>query len=86
MLILILTRILQGMTLHPPGNKAKMSRREREELLESLLIDELELTFTPRGNPDPRFLGLVDFLARQAARECFAEEVKMMRRRGKRTS
>ncbi|MCX8999441.1 hypothetical protein NOF55_20255 [Rhizobiaceae bacterium BDR2-2] len=74
------------MTLHPPCNKAKMMRREREALLESLLIAEPELTFTPRGNPDPRLLRLVDFLARQAARECYAEEVKMMRRRGKRTS
>ncbi|OYX89092.1 MAG: hypothetical protein B7Y84_06550 [Azorhizobium sp. 32-67-21] len=65
---------------------AKMTRDEREALLESLLIDEPELTFTPRGDPDPRLLRLVDFLARQAARECYAEEVKMTRRRGKRTS
>lgn len=74
------------MTLHPPGNKAKMSGREREELLESLLIEEPDLTFAPRGNPDPRLLRLVDFLARQAARECYAEEVQMMKRRRKRTS
>ncbi|KAB2688840.1 hypothetical protein F9K82_14550 [Brucella pseudogrignonensis] len=65
---------------------AKMTRNEREALLESLLIDEPELTFTPRGDPDPRLLRLVDLLARQAARECYAEEVKMTRRRGKRTS
>ncbi|ASV85277.1 hypothetical protein QYR00_17090 [Agrobacterium tumefaciens] len=63
-----------------------MTRNEREALLESLLIDEPELTFTPRGDPDPRLLRLVDLLARQAARECYAEEVKMTRRRGKRTS
>ncbi len=63
-----------------------MTRNEREGLLESLLIDEPDLTFTPRGNPDPRLLRLVEFLARQAARECYAEEVKMTRRRGKRTS
>lgn len=63
-----------------------MTRNEREALLESLLIDKPELTFTPRGDPDPRLLRLVDFLARQAARECYAEEVKMTRRRGKRTS
>ncbi|MBP1847843.1 hypothetical protein J2046_006127 [Rhizobium petrolearium] len=63
-----------------------MTRKEREELLEALLLDEPELTFTPRGKPDPRLLRLVDFLARQAARECYAEEVKMMRRRRKRTS
>ncbi|GAA5665606.1 MAG TPA: hypothetical protein DEB63_10740 [Agrobacterium sp.] len=63
-----------------------MTSNEREELLESLLIDEPDLTFTPRGDPDPRLLLLVDFLARQAARECYAEEVRMTRRRGKRTS
>ncbi|WP_254691888.1 hypothetical protein [Shinella daejeonensis] len=63
-----------------------MSGREREALLESLMIDEPELTFTQCGNPDPRLLRLVEFLARQAARECYAEEVKMMRRRRKRTS
>ena len=74
------------MTLRAPGNKSKMTGSEREALLESLMIDEPELTFTPCGNPDPRLLRLVEFLARQAARECYAEEVKMMRRRGKRTS
>ncbi|WP_188826583.1 hypothetical protein [Brucella endophytica] len=74
------------MTLRTPQYRSKMTRKEREALLEALLIDEPELTFTPRGNPDPRLLRLVDFLARQAARECYAEEVKMMRRRGKRVS
>lgn len=74
------------MTLRTPQYPAKMTRNEREELLESLLIGEPELAFTPRGDPDARLLRLVDFLARQAARECYAEEVKMMRRRGKRTS
>ncbi len=78
--------MLRSMTLRAPGNTAKMSGREREVLLESLMIDEPELTFTPCGNPDPRLLRLVEFLARQAARECYAEEVKMTRRRGKRTS
>ncbi|MBB4278412.1 hypothetical protein [Rhizobium mongolense] len=74
------------MTLRAPQYPAKMTGKEREALLEFLLIDEPELTFTPRRNPDPRLLRLVDFLARQAARECYAEEVKMPRRRGKRTS
>lgn len=74
------------MTLRAPEDPLKMTRKEREELLEALLLDEPELTFTPRGNPDPRLLRLVEFLARQAARECYAEEVKMMRRRRKRTS
>lgn len=78
--------MLRGMTLRVPGNRAKMTGREREALLESLLLEEPELTFTARGNPDPRLLRLVEFLARQAARECYAEEVRMMKRRGKRTS
>ena len=72
------------------GHKPEISQRDhkelREALLESLSTGEPELTFTPRGNPDPRLLRLVEFLARQAARDCYAEEVKMTRRRGKRTS
>ena len=74
------------MTLRAPQNTAKMTGAEREALLESVLLDEPELTFTPRGNPDPRLLRLVGILAKQAARECFAEEVKLSRRRRKRTS
>ncbi len=58
-----------------------MTRGEREALLESLLLDEPELTFTPRGNPDPRLLRPASILARQAAQECYAEEMKMSRRR-----
>ena len=67
-------------------SKTAVSQSELEELLESLLVNEPELTFTPRGDPDLRLLRLVDFLARQAARECYAEELKMTRRREKRTS
>lgn len=78
--------MLRVMTLHPPGNKATIAGREREELLESLLFDAPELTFTARGNPDPRLLRLVGLLARQAARECYADEVRTQKRRGKRTS
>lgn len=74
------------MSVQSTHTPAKMKRSEREELLESLLLNEPELTFTPRGDPDPRLLRLVDFLARQAARECYAEEVKATRRRGKRAS
>ena len=86
LLILSFRQMMPGMTLRAPQYPAKMTRNEREALLESLLIDEPELTFTQRGNPDPRLLRLVDFLARQAARECYAEDVKMMKQRGKRTS
>ena len=71
--------MLQAMTLRAPGG-------EREALLESLLLDAPELTFTPRGNPDPRLLRLVGILARQAAQECYAEEVKMSQQRRKRSS
>lgn len=63
-----------------------MARGEREALLKSLLPEEPELTFTSRGHSDPRLLRLVDFLARQAARECYAKEVQMMKRRRKRPS
>ena len=63
-----------------------MTGGEREALLESLLLDEPELTFTPSGNPDPRLLRLVGILAKQLARECFAEEVKLSGQRRKRTS
>lgn len=86
LLILPFRQILPDMTLRTHQYPSKMTGREREELLECLLIDEPELTFTPRGDPDPRLLRLVDFLARQAARECYAEEVKTTRRRGKRIS
>jgi len=78
--------MLQVMTLRASGNPAKMTGAEREELLETLLLDEPELTFTPRGKPDPRLLRLVGILARQAAQECYAKEVKTSRQRRKRSS
>lgn len=59
---------------------------ERKELLEPMFLGEPELTFTPRGNPDPRLLDLVALLARQAARECYTEEVRLTKRERKRTS
>lgn len=63
-----------------------MTGGEREALLESLLLDAPELAFTPRGEPDPRLLRLVGILARQAAQECYAEEVKLSRQKRKRSS
>ena len=78
--------MLSVMTLRASQNTAKMTGAEREALLESLLLDAPELTFTPRGSPDPRLLRLVGILARQAAQECYAEEVKMSRQRRKRSS
>lgn len=79
-------RMLPVMTLRAQQNKAKMTGAEREALLESLLLDEPELTFTPRGHPDPRLLRLVGLLAKQAARECFAQEVNLSRKRREPTS
>lgn len=55
---------------------------EREELLEALLVEAPELRFTPRGDPDPRLIRLVEFLARQAAREFHEQEVKKQGSRG----
>ena len=55
---------------------------EREELLEAMLVEAPELSFTPRGDPDPRLVRLVEFLARQAAREFYEQEVKKQGSRG----
>jgi len=55
---------------------------EREELLEALLVEAPELSFTPQGDPDPRLVRLVEFLARQAAREFYEQEVKKQGSRG----
>ena len=46
--------MLQVMTLRAPGNPAKITGGEREALLESLLLDEPVLMFTPR---DGRMFG-----------------------------
>ena len=55
---------------------------EREELLEALLVEAPELSFTSQGDPDPRLVQLVEFLARQAAREFYEQEVKKRSSRG----
>jgi len=55
---------------------------EREELLEAMLVETPELRFTPRGDPDSRLIRLVEFLARQAAREFFEKEIKRQGSRG----
>lgn len=55
---------------------------EREELLEAMLVETPELKFTPKGDPDPRLVRLVEFLARQAAREFYEQEVKKQGSRG----
>jgi hypothetical protein len=55
---------------------------EREELLEALLVEAPELSFAPQGDPDPRLVRLVEFLARQAACEFYEQEVKRQSSRG----
>lgn len=52
---------------------------EFEALRESMVFEGPELTFTPRGSPDPRLLRLVRLLAQQAARECYEEELRLAR-------
>lgn len=53
-----------------------LSQSEREEFLESLLVEEPELTFTPRGNPDPRLVKLARLLGERAARKNFEAQVR----------
>lgn len=54
-------------------------KSEGEALLESMVFEGPELTFTPRGSPDPRLMRLVGILAMQAAHECFEEELRLAR-------
>lgn len=44
-----------------------------------MVFEGPELTFPPRGSPDPRLLRLVRLLAQQAARECYEEELRLAR-------
>lgn len=50
-------------------------QREREALLEAMLVDSPELTFTPRGEPDPRLVQLARLLGEQLARENFLSQM-----------
>lgn len=52
-----------------------VKQSEREELLEAMLVDAPELTFTPRGDPDPRLVQLARLLGRQMARQNFAAQM-----------
>ncbi|WP_306412913.1 hypothetical protein [Ectorhizobium quercum] len=58
-------------------------RSEHEELLEAMLVDVPELSFTPRGDPDPRLVRLARLLGEQMARQDFAAQAI---RRGSRRS
>jgi hypothetical protein len=60
---------------HPEHGPTQAS--EFEALRESMVFEGPELTFTPRGSPDPRLLRLVRLLAQQAAREFHEEELRL---------
>lgn len=59
------------MTQEARKSKMAITPSEREELLEAMLADVPELTFTPRGDPDPRLVQLARLLGRQMARQNF---------------
>ena len=59
------------MTQEARISKTAVSQSEREELLEAVLLDAPELTFTPRGDPDPRLVQIARLLGRQMARQNF---------------
>ncbi|MFG1433006.1 hypothetical protein V5F44_10130 [Xanthobacter sp. V2C-8] len=64
--------------MSPDGRKTKttVTQSEREELLEAMLVDAPELTFTPRGDPDPRLIVLARLLGRQMARQDFEAQMR----------
>lgn len=59
------------MNPQPRKSKVTITRSEREELLAAMLADAPELTFTPRGDPDPRLVRLARLLGRHMARQDF---------------
>ena len=59
------------MTHEARKSKTAVSPSEREELPEAMLLDVPELTFTPRGDPDPRLVQLARLLGRQMAHQNF---------------
>jgi len=68
-----------AMTKQDSPEDGPPQKSEFEALRESMVFDGPELTFTPRGSPDPRLLRLVRLLAQQAARECYEEELRLAR-------
>ena len=61
--------------MNPDARQTRTTQSEREELLEAMLVDAPELTFTPRGDPDPRLVQLARMLGRQMARQNFAAQM-----------
>ncbi|UXT21139.1 hypothetical protein FY140_06565 [Agrobacterium tumefaciens] len=66
------------------GRKSKVLRSERKELREAMLANVPELTFTPRGDPDPRLVQLARLLGRQLARQNFAAQMNKREPNGSR--
>jgi len=62
----------------PKARKATktVTPSERRELLAAMLPDAPELTFTPRGNPDPRLIQLARLLGGQMARQDFEAQIR----------
>ena len=69
------------MTRQDPPVEGLTQASELEAFRENMVFDGPELTFTPRGSPDPRLLRLVRLLAKQAARECYDEELRLARKK-----
>lgn len=61
--------------MNPDARQTRTTQSEREELLEAMLVDAPVLTFTPRGDPDPRLVLLARLLGRQMARQTFAAQI-----------
>jgi hypothetical protein len=67
------------MTKQYPPEEGPTEASEFEALRESMVFEGSELTFTPRGSPDPQLMRLVRLLAQQAARECYEEYLRLAR-------
>lgn len=67
------------MTKQDPPEVGPTQKSEFEALRESMVFEGPELTFTAREAPDPRLMRLVHLLAKQAARECYEEELRLAR-------
>ena len=68
-----------AMTKQDPPVDGPTLASEFQALRESMVFDGPELTFTARGAPDPRLMRLFRLLAKQAARECYEEELRLAR-------
>lgn len=74
--------MLSGMAQE--GRKSKVSQSESREPRGAVLADVPELTFTPRGDPDPRLIELARLLGRQLARQNFTAQMNKRGPKGSR--